>query len=452
MAVWFLVIAALGIYGIAQDPGVWVAINPAYAIAFFAHDHWIAFLTLFGVFLVTTGAEACYADIGHFGRRPIRLAWFLFVLPALVLNYFGQGAMLLNDPHAAAQPFFHLVPDPLLYPMVALATVATIVASQAVISGAFSMTRQAARLGMMPRSRVVQTSAETSGQIYVPAVNWVMLAATIFLVLTFQSSDKLASVYGISISTTMVVTSILAFFVARERGHWNRWIVLLLLAGFLIVDLAYFGSNLMRIPHGGWFPIAVAVVIFTIMSTWRRGGELLARETDKDATPIKDLVAELKRDQVARVPGTAVFLTPRLKNTPPALKHHVERNHALQTQVVLLTVLSEDVPRTTRDERMELDDLQDGFFRVVLHYGYMQRPNVPSELVTCKEKGLEIDLDAVPYYVEHQSPISGRGRRDGMLAWRDHLLALLMRNSVDAISAYHIPTDKVIDMGLRVRI
>lgn len=452
MVVWFLAIAGLGAYGIMQDPAVWVAINPAYAIRFFAHDHWLAFMILFGVFLVTTGAEACYADIGHFGRRPIRQAWFFFVLPALLLNYFGQGAMLLKDPHAAAQPFYHLVPDALLYPMVVIATIATIIASQAVISGAFSLTHEAGRLGMIPRSRVVQTSEETSGQIYVPAINWVMLAATIFLVMTFKSSDKLASVYGISISTTMVATTILAFFVARERGHWPLWAALGLLPLFGIVDLAYFGSNLLRIPHGGWFPIAVAAVFFTIMATWRRGGELLARQTDKKAKSIKELVTEIQRDKVARVPGTAVFLTPRLEDTPPVLHHHIERSHALQEQVVVLTVLTEDVPRTTGDERLQLDNLEHGFFRVVLHYGYLQQPNVPSELAACKKSGLTIDLDDATYYVEHHSPVSSSGHHGGMMTWRSHLLGFMMRNSMDAVRTYQIPIDKMVDMGMRVRI
>ncbi len=452
MAVWFLTIAALGVHGIVRTPQVLAALNPAHAVDFFRHDGLAAFLVLFAVFLVTTGAEALYADIGHFGRKPIRRVWFFFVLPALLLNYFGQGAMLLQDPKAAAQPFYHLVPAPLLYPVVVLATLATIIASQAAITGAFSMTREAGRLGMMPRSRVVQTSEETSGQVYVPLMNWLLMAAAIILVLLFQSSDRLASTYGISVSTTMVVTTVLAFFVARERGRWPLWMVLPLLAVFLFVDLAYFGSNLLRIPHGGWFPVVVAVLFFTVMSTWRRGGELLARQTDKDARPVRELVDALKRDKVARVPGTAIFLTPRMDDTPPALSHHIERNHALQEQVVILTVLIEDVPRTTREERLTLDDLADGFYRVVLRYGYMQQANVPSELATCKEHGLDIDLGAATYYVEHQSPVSGHGRRDGMMAWRDRLLGLLMRNSIDAVSGYQIPIDKVVDLGLRVRI
>lgn len=451
MALWFVVIAALGVYGIVHYPSVYRALNPLWAVRFFQHDHWTAFLILFAVFLVTTGAEALYADIGHFGRKPIRRMWFFIVLPALLLNYFGQGAMLLVDPQAAAQPFFHASPPWLLFPLVVLATIATIIASQAVITGAFSMTRQAARLGMIPRSRVVQTSEETSGQIYVPAINWVLMAATIIVVLLFQTSDRLASAYGISVSTTMVVTTILAFSVARERGHWSLWAALLFLIGFGIVDLAYFGSNLMRIPHGGWFPIVVAVLFFIVMSTWRRGGELLARKTDKEARTIEELVKDLKRDKVARVPGTAVFLTPRLKDTPPALGHHIERNRALQKQVVLLTVLVEDVPRTTGEERIELMDLKDGFYRVVLHYGYMQNPNVPSALSHCEESGLKLDLEEITYYIEHQSPVHGR-KKGGMIGWRDRLLAFMMRNSPDVTATYQIPSDQAVDLGLRIRI
>ena len=452
MLVWFIAIAALGIYGIAQAPEVLFAIDPRHAVRFFAANGVAGFLVLFAVFLVTTGAEALYADIGHFGRKPIRLLWFWFVLPALMLNYFGQAAMMMHDAEAISHPFYYLIPKALLFPMVVLATMATIIASQAAITGAFSMTRQAARLGMMPRSRVVQTSEETSGQVYVPAINWILMLSAIVLVLLFQSSDQLASTYGISVSTAMVVTTILAFFVARERGRWPLWSALLFLVGFLAFDLPYFGSNLLRIPHGGWFPIIVAAAFFTIMSTWRRGRELMTRQADKDAKPIVEFIGDLARDDVARVPGTAIFLTMRLKDTPPLLTHHVERNRALQKQVVLLTVLIEDVPRTTADERIEVEKLGDGFHRVILHYGYMQGVNVPSELVTCGEKGLDVDLDEVTYYIEHQAPVSGRGRRDGMVAWRDHLMGFMMRNSTDASAGYHIPTDKTVDLGMRVRI
>lgn len=452
MALWFLVIAALGVYGILKAPAVLSAIDPSHAVRFFHHNGLEGFLVLFAVFLVTTGAEALYADIGHFGRRPIRLMWFLFVLPALLLNYFGQGAMILHDPKAAAQPFYHLIPTTLLYPVVVLATLATIIASQAAITGAFSMTRQAGRLGMMPPLRVVQTSDETSGQIYVPVANWVLMMAAIILVVLFESSDKLASTYGISVSSAMVVTTILAFVVARERGHWPLWAALLFLLGFLSVDLAYFGSNLLRIPYGGWFPVAVGLLFFTLMSTWRRGSELLTHQFDKEVKPINELVRDLENNKIACVPGTAIFLTLRTKDTPPALSRHIERNHALQEQVVLLTVLTEDVPRTTGEERVVCEDLGNGFFRVTLHYGYMQGVNVPSELAAYAENNFKIDLDNATYYVEHQTAVSGQGRRSGMVAWRDHLLGFLMRNSADATADYQIPIDKIMDMGLRVRI
>ena len=452
MTLWFITIAALGAYGISRAPQVLAAVNPLHALRFFQHEGLVAFLVLFAVFLVTTGAEALYADIGHFGRKPIRQLWFFFVLPALLLNYFGQGAMLLLDPKASDQPFYNLCPPSLLYPLVLLATLATIIASQAAITGAFSMTRQAGRLGMMPRSRVVQTSAETSGQVYVPLVNWLLMAAAIILVVVFGSSNGLASTYGISISTTMVVTTVLAFFVARERGHWSLWTALPLFAALLMVDLAYFSSNLLRIPHGGWFPVMVALMFLTVMSTWRRGSELLAHQSDKNAKSIDQLLSDLARDQVARVPGTAIFITPRLTDTPPALSHHIDCNHALQKQVVLLTVLTEDVPRTTGEERLELHDLKDGFFRVILRYGYMQGVNVPSELAGCKDRGLKVDLAQATYYIEHQAPVSGHGRSGGMMAWRDRLLGLLMRNSMDATANFQIPDSRVVDLGLRVRI
>ena len=452
MTLWFLAIAALGGWGIAQAPQVLAAVNPLHALAFFRADGAAAFVILFAVFLVTTGAEAMYADIGHFGRQPIRQVWFFLVLPALLLNYFGQAALLLNEPRAVAQPFFHLAPAWLLVPLVGLATLATVIASQATISGAFSMSRQAAQLGMLPRSRVVQTSEESSGQVYVPLINGLLMGAAIVLVVLFQRSDRLASTYGISVSSAMVVTTVLAFFVARERGHWPLWVALPWLAVFLAVDLAYWGSNVLQIPHGGWFPVAVGAGLFIVMSTWRRGGELLAQKAGEGARPVPELAAELAANGVARVPGTAVFLTQHLDVAPPALLHHVERNHALQQQVLLLTVLTEDVPRTTADERLQLVGLAEGFYRVVLRYGYMQQPNVPSELALCKSLGLKIELKDASYYVERVSPVSARGRQRGMARWRDRLLGLLMRNSADVSAGYQIPREQVVELGLRVRI
>lgn len=452
MALWFAAIAALGLYGIVQAPQVLAAVDPRHALHFFGANGVAGFVVLFAVFLVTTGAEAMYADIGHFGRAPIRRAWFVMVLPALVLNYFGQGAVLLRDAHAVQQPFFHLAPAPLLLPVVVLATLATVIASQAAITGAFSMTRQAAQLGLMPHSRVVQTSDETVGQVYVPLVNWMLMGAAIVLVVLFQSSDRLASTYGISVSTTMVVTSILAFFVVRERGHWHWAAALLFLLGFLPIDLAYFGANALQIPHGGWFPVLAGAGFFTVMSTWRRGGELLGRQAGENARTLDDLLHVFERDQVARVAGTAVFLTAQRGGMPAALCHHVERNHALQRQVVLLTVSIEDVPRVSGDERIELHDLGLGFFRVVLHYGYIQGVNLPADLAACGDRGLTIDLAAATYYIEYRSPLSAHGRRDGMAAWRDRLLGVLVRNSADVTQGFRIPVDKIVEVGLRVRI
>ncbi len=457
MACWFLAIAVLGAYAIVQAPQVLAALDPRHAVRFFRLNGLIAFLVLFAVFLVTTGSEALYADIGHFGRRTIRRMWFFFVLPALVLNYFGQGAMLLHRPDAVTQPFYHLVPSAVLYPVVALATMATVIASQAAITGAFSMTRQAGRLGMMPRARVVQTSSDTSGQVYVPIVNWTLLVAAIVLVLLFRSAANLASTYGISVSATMVATTVLASFVMRERRHWPLWAAGLFLLLFLSIDLAYFGSNLLRIPHGGWFPVLVAAAFFTLMATWRRGLELMAQQY-KDAKPIEVLVKELAASPadggrpIARVPGSAIFVTDRLEDTPPALLHHIERNRALQEQVILLTVLTEDVPTVTRYERLRIQDLGGGFLRIILRYGYMQQPNVPSELAASRKRGLRIDLEQATYYIEHDAPISRHGRNVGVAAWRNRLLGFLMRNSIDPTAGYQIPADKILDIGLRVRI
>lgn len=451
MVVWFLSIGALGALGIVHDPIVLKALDPLYAFRFFVDNRLSGFMVLFAVFLVTTGAEALYADMGHFGRSPIRRVWFFFVFPALLLNYFGQGALLLQDRAAIEQPFYHLAPSWFLYPLVVIATFATVIASQAVISGAFSLTRQAVQLGQMPRFRVVQTSEETKGQIYVPAVNWVLMLATIVLVAGFQTSNNLASAYGITVNSTMVVTTILAFNVARERGGWSLWASLLFLCCFLAVDLVYLGSNLTRLPYGGWFPVTAGIVFFALMSTWRRGTELLLRQTDKEVKTLDELMEELKRDKVARVPGTAVFLTPRMKDTPPALSHHIRRDKSLQKQVVLLSVLTEDVPRLPIKERVELEDLKEGFYRVILHYGYMQGKNVPSDLAACKEQGMEIDLEDTTYYIGRQSLIHAP-RKGGMATWRDKLFAFMVRNSMDASTFYHIPSDQAVEMGLRIRI
>jgi len=451
MTLWFLVIAGLGVASIVQTPGVLVALNPMYAIEFILRDGWAGFLVLYAVFLVTTGGEALYADLGHFGRWPIRWMWFGIVLPALLLNYFGQGALLLRSPGGTVQPFYHMAPHWMLYPLVVLATAATIIASQAVITGAFSLTRQAIQLGLMPRFRVTQTSEEVRGQIYVATVNWILMAATIGVVLMFRSSSGLAAAYGAAVSGTMVVTTVLAFNVAREVGGWKRPAALAFLIGFLFVDLSFFSSTAMKIPDGGWFPLLIGLLFFIVMSTWRRGSEILERQASRNSEPLETLIGELENNPVARVPGTAVFMTGRVEDCPPALRHHVRRNKALQEQVIVLTVLAEDVARVALDKRIEVKEYDQGFSRMILHYGYMQGVNIPSELAARKEHDLDVNLDEVTYYIGSQSLIPSR-KEGGMVAWRDRLFAFMARNAMNPTVYYHIPAEQTVVLGLRVRI
>ncbi len=451
MAVWFLVIGGLGLASVVRTPQVLAALDPVYAIDFFLRDGWAGFLVLYAVFLVTTGGEALYADLGHFGRWPIRWVWFGFVLPALLLNYFGQGAQVLRSPDGKLQPFYHLAPHWFLYPLVVLATAATVIASQAAITGSFSLTRQAIQLGLMPRFRVTQTSEAVRGQIYVGAVNWFLMVATIGVVLIFRSSSGLAAAYGAAVNGTMVVTTILAFNVARERGGWSRSAALVFLGGFLLVDLSFLASNVMKIPVGGWFPIVIGILFFTVMSTWRRGSEILESIERRDAESLETLVSELERRPVARVPGAAVFLTGRIEDVPPQLRHHIRRNRSLQEQVILLTVLVEDVARIPPDERIEIQWHEQGFARVIVHYGYMQGINVPSELAACAESGLKLDLNDVSYYVGRKTLVPSRTEK-GMAGWRDRLFAFMARNAMDPTDYYHVPADQTVELGQRVRI
>jgi len=451
IVLWFATLAVLGVAGIARHPVVLAAINPVYAVEFFIHNGWIGFVTLSSVFLVVTGGEALYADLGHFGRRPIRLMWFGFVLPALLLNYFGQGAQLLADPASVRHPFYDLAPSWGLYGLVALAAAATIIASQAAITGAFSLTSQAVQLRLFPPVRVLQTSSETRGQVYVPAINWILMVAAIGLVLGFESSSGLAAAYGVSVNSTMAITTVLAFNVALAYSNWGWLRSLLFLLVFLSVDLAFLGANLTKVEHGGWFPLAVGLAFFAIFSTWRRGTELLAAWLVKQADSLETLLGEIAHLQPTRVPGTAVFVTPWLKEAPPSLKHHLRRSKALHEQVILLNVLTEDVPKVPADERIEVEHFEHGFHRVILHYGFMQGPNIPSELARCKELGLDVDLEDTTYYIGYQSPLPGEKRR-GMATWRDWLFAFMVRNATDATTRYQLPSERVVEMGFIVRI
>jgi KUP system potassium uptake protein len=449
--VWFTVLALLGIRGILHAPQVLLALNPVYAVHFFQHNGVIGYLVLYAVFLVTTGAEALYADLGHFGRRPIRQVWFVLVLPALLLNYFGQGAILISEPGKSVHPFFHLAPDWALYPLIILATAATCIASQAVITGAYSLTRQAMQLGMFPRLTVAQTSADARGQIYMPAVNWILMAAAIGLVLAFRSSGNLAAAYGVAVNSTMAITSVLAFNVARERGGWSLPRATFFLVAFLAIDIGFLGSNMMTIPDGGWLPLVIGAVLFTVMTTWRRGSSIVAEQIANIAPSVETFIGRTKGEQTPRVPGAAVFFTGRLDQTPPSLQKLVRHSGVLYDKVILLTVVFEPVPTTSQGERIELTQLDEGFYRILLRYGFMQTPNIPSELRQCTELGLALDLDEVHYIVGSIDLLAGRKLR-GMALWRDKVFAFLARNTQEITETYHLPADQIMTVGLRVGI
>ena len=448
MVAWFLTLAALGLNSIIGHPEVLNAVAPWYAVQFLASNHLAGFLALTGVFLVVTGGEALYADLGHFGVTPIRLVWFCFVLPALLLNYFGQGALLLDKPDGSLQPFFHLAPDWALLPLVGLATAATIIASQAVITGAFSLTRQAVQLGFMPRLQVQQTSEYSHGQIYMPGINWFLMIAAIALVLTFRSSNNLAAAYGVSVNATMLVTTILAFNVARERGGWSLAKASVFLLVFLTVDLAFLTANAETIPRGGWFPVAMGAIIFTVIVTWRRGNELLLRSYEANAITIETLLGRLEHDPPQRVPGAGVFFTARAEEVPIALIQLKKHNMLLPETVVIVNVKMARNPRVPNDERMQVKAFGQGLYEVKLNYGFMQGFNIPSDLSYCIEhRSLPIDLDDTTYFVGRISVIADR-KKDGMMAWRDKLFAFMVRNTLHATSLYRIPSGRLIEIGL----
>jgi KUP system potassium uptake protein len=448
MMVWFVVLGLLGINGIIHHPSVFAAINPTYAISFFADNGLAGFLVLGTVFLVVTGGEALYADMGHFGLAPIRLAWFFLVLPALLLNYFGQGAMMLENADIT-QPFYQMAPDWALYPVVGLATLATVIASQAVISGVFSLTRQAVQLGQLPRLNIVQTSHESYGQVYIPFMNWILMFATIGLVLGFRSSSNLAAAYGVAVSMDMVITTILAFFVAYRWGWFPRTAGAIAVA-LLIVDLAFLGANMFKVPDGGWYPLLVAGVIFFIMGTWRRGRELVGRQLQSDTEPLDEFIESL--DQLPmRIDGTAVFMTEATSKTPPMLLHHLRHNRVLHEQVILLTVNTLDVPRVPAADRLKIDDLGHGVYRVQVYYGFMQASNVPVALRFAGEFGLEVDLDQTTVYVGRESLIP-TSEVPGMMVWREHMFAFMALNATRATSYYRIPPERVVELGIQIEI
>jgi KUP system potassium uptake protein len=426
-------------------PAVLAALSPTHAVAFFVHNGFEGFFVLGAVFLVVTGAEALYADLGHFGAGPIRLAWAAVVFPALLLNYFGQGALLLRHGPAIQNPFFALVPPPLLYPVVALATVATVIASQAVISGCFSLTNQAIQLGYCPRLAVRHTSPREIGQIYVPSVNVILMAAAIALVVGFGRSESLVGAYGIAVSTTMVVTTILFAVVARERWGWRRWLIGPLAAGLLIVDVAFLGANAVKLDEGGWIPVAVALALFVLMETWDGGRRALARRFGLRTIAAGQLIADLRQHPPPRVPGTAVFMSARDADVPTALLHNLKHNKILHEQVVLLTVLATSVPRVSPEDRLDLEDLGDGFHRLRVTYGFMEQPNVPRELSDPHLAHLRLRLGATTFFVGRETLIPSE--KPGMARWRRRLFAVMHGNAQMAAEYFRLPPNRVVELG-----
>ncbi|MEO5894531.1 MAG: potassium transporter Kup [Vicinamibacterales bacterium] len=450
MIVWFVSIAGLGTMWIVTDLRVLTAFDPRHALSFFVENGWHAFVVLGSVFLVVTGGEALYADMGHFGRRPIRLAWFGLVLPSLFLNYLGQGALLIANPSAASNPFYLLAPRWALFPLVVLATMAAIIASQALISGAFSLTRQAIQLGYSPRLDIDYTSEHQQGQIYMPQINWTLMLATIGLVIGFKTSSALAAAYGMAVTSTMVITTLLTYLVARRSWGISRAVAGTLAAFFLVLELAFFGANLIKIAHGGWFPLVIGAVIYTLLSTWKAGRALLAARLKERLYPFDRFLADIAAKPPIRVPGTAVFMTSNLQGTPPTLLHNLEHNQVLHQRIILLTVVTSAAPFVEPNERLTVEPLAGGFFRVTLRYGFMEEPDVPGALAAAAERGFEFDIGKTTFFVGLETLLSTA--RAGMPRWRERLFALMSRNAVRATSFFRIPPERVVELGMQIEL
>jgi KUP system potassium uptake protein len=451
MIVWFLTIAVLGVGGLLTDLRILTSINPWYGWRFFLDNGWQGFLVLGSVFLVVTGGEALYADMGHFGRAPIRLAWFALAMPSLLLNYLGQGAILIHRPDAAKNPFYQLAPGWALYPLVALATVAAVIASQALISGAFSTTMQAMHLGFLPRLLIRHTSKTHYGQIYMPTVNWILMIGCILTVLGFRTSSGLAAAYGIAVTSTMAITSIIFFTVARERWQWSLLHTGLITAGFLVVDLAFLGANIVKIPDGGWFPILFAIVMFTIMTTWKRGREILGRRMMERIYPLQQFFEEIEQSSPIRVPGTAIFMSGSGDGVPPALLQNLEHNRVLHERVVLMTIKTQPKAHVPAAERTEYQPLKHGFGRLIINYGFMDEPDVPEALTGEAERALGLEPTAVSYFLGRETLLASI-RSGGMALWRERLFAAMSRNATSPTAYFQLPPQRVVELGSHVEI
>lgn len=448
MLVWFVILGALGIGGIVRHPAILMAVFPWYGAQFLLDGGWHAFLVLGSVFLCTTGGEALYADMGHFGRTPIRWAWFTVVLPGLMLNYFGQGALLLSGP--VKHPFFALAPEPLVLPLVLLATVATVIASQALISGAFSLTRQAIQLGYMPRMEIQHTSASEIGQIYIAPVNWLLLVSCIGLVLGFGSSTRLAAAYGIAVACTMIITTLLLFVLGLQVWHVRLKILAPVVSLFLVIEGAFLVANSTKIADGGWFPIVLGGFVFTLLTTWKRGRELLAERLRGVAMTEGEFERFLQANHPVTVPGTAVFLTTTADRIPPALVRNIVHNRVIHEKVLLLTLLTEGIPYVSRDRRLEVTRSPQGYWRVIGRYGFMEQPDVPALLHQCIVHQLSVDPDTCSYFLGRETVLPTD--RPGMWLWRERLFAIMSQNAEKSMTFYKLPPDRVIEMGTQVEI
>ena len=462
MILWFGTISVFGLAGILRAPSVLLAINPWYAVNFFLQDGLVGFLILGSVVLVFTGGEALYADMGHFGARPIRLMWFAVAMPSLLINYFGQGALLLTDPSAVDNPFYRLVPEGLLYPMVILSLAAAVVASQALISGAFSLTRLAVQLGYSPRVTVVHTSHHEAGQVYVPEVNRVLMIGCLAVVLMFRSSTGLAGAYGIAVTGTMTITTILFANAARSHLGWSPWLIGVLVALFLVVDLSFLGANLVKIPAGGWFPILLAFGLFTLMVTWKRGRHILTTMMRENSLPLELFIQDLARRAPVRVPGTAVFMTSDATIAPAVLLHHLKHNKVLHERVILMSVVTREIPQVPETERFELKTLGQGFYSLIAGYGFMESPNVPVVLGQLAPFGLEVKVMETTFYLGRETLIptsASQAKRAALTAkglwmslWRKRLFMLMTNNARSATAFFRLPANRVVELGAQVQI
>jgi len=449
-AVWFVVLAVLGVSQIIHEPSVLKAVLPTYGIRFFLENGMTGFFVLGSVFLVVTGGEALYADMGHFGAKPIRIAWFSYVFPSLLLNYFGQGAYLLHSPAGADQPFFKMAPQWALYPLVGLATAATVIASQAVISGAYSLTRQAVQLGYLPRLRIRHTSAREIGQIYISSINWGLMFAAIGLVLAFQKSTNLAAAYGVAVTATMAVTTMLFASWSRERLGWSYGRVSLFAVPLLAIDLAFFGANIVKIWDGGWFPLAVGLAIFLLMSTWRLGRKILSDRLAAQALSIDAFLQQLAGDKIPRVPGVAIFMSRNPEGVPTTLLHNIKHNKIVHETVVLMTVETEDRSHLAQEERYEWTSLGHGVYRLSLHFGFMEDPNIPDALDRIGKEPVNFNPMTTSYFLGRETLIPTR--HPGMAIWREHLFAWMTRNSSSASVFFNLPANQVIELGAQVEL